>query len=173
MKTPRNLWLVILIVTVLNACTPPIFLCLLEFPEYEQKFDFGFSKDKLKDRIIDAYTYDISVFSMLFGATSVKEKSVNREYNQSVDFFLSKRNWDQFKSTIRLNTADTLDIIIGKHLSRKELHIKIVIDGDSEKSSLTIRKISYTQVRRCNKSKAYYQLRLSKRIQKKLLVQLE
>jgi hypothetical protein len=142
MRNIKTCWLAIALVTACNSCTPAKFLCILEFPNYEQKFEFDFSKDKLKDRIIDAYTYDISVFRMLFGATSIQEKLVNSEYNQRVDFYLSKSNWDHFKSTIRLNTADTLNIIIAKHLSRKELHVKMVIEGNSEKSSLTIKKIN-------------------------------
>ena len=62
MRNIKTCWLAIALVTACNSCTPSKFLCIQEFPNYEQKFEFDFSKDKLKERIIDAYPYDISVF---------------------------------------------------------------------------------------------------------------
>jgi hypothetical protein len=90
---------------------------------------------------------------------------VNQKYRQSVDIWLDKSNWDKFKSEIRNNTQDTLTITIGKHLSLKELKFRVLIDGDTNKSILTIQKMEYIQPKSCDKDIKYYQTKFEKKIE--------
>lgn len=168
----RQLVLLTLLFSI-SGCTPPLLQCFLKFTDYEKTYEFDFSKEELKNRIVEAYTYDKSLLLKNFGLTLIENKVVNSEYRQSVDVWLDKKNWDSVKSEIRNNTADTLNLLIGKHLSRKQIKLLALIYGDNEKSSLTIRKIEYQRRRACEKEKEYYQLRISDKIDKKLIEKLK
>ena len=165
MTIRRNLFVIILLTGLFNSCTLPRLQCLLEFSGYQKQFNFDFSKVELKNRIIEAYSYDLSVTRKIFGISCIEELSVNQKYRQSVDIWLDKSNWDKFKSEIRNNTQDTLTITIGKHLSLKELKFRVLIDGDTNKSILTIQKMEYIQPKSCDKDIKYYQTKFEKKIE--------
>lgn len=159
-----NLFVIIVLTGLFNSCTFPPLQCLLEYSDYEKQYNFNFSKEELKNRIIEAYSYDVSVTRKVFGINCIEEVSVNQKYRQNIYIWLDKSNWDKFKSEIRNNTQDTLTIIISKHLSRKELKFRVLIDGDVNKSALTIQKIEYRQPKKCDKDKTNYQTKFEKKI---------
>ena len=167
MKT-RHLILLTVLISV-SGCTPPLLQCFLNFTDYEKTYEFDFSKEELKNRIVEAYTYDKSLLLKNFGLTLIECKAVNSEYRQSVDVWLDKKNWDNVKSEIRNNTADTLNLLIGKHHSRKQIKLLAIIDGDNDKSRLTIMNIEYQRRRACEKDKDFYKLKISSKIDKKLI----
>lgn len=169
----RNLFVFILLTGLFNSCTLPPLQCLLEFSGYQKQFNFDFSKNELKSRIIDAYSYDISVTRKIFGITCIEEESINQKYRQSVDIWLDKSNWDTFKSEIQNNTQDTLTITIRKHLSRKELRFRVLIDGDVNKSVLTIQKMEYNQPKKCDKDQKHYQTKFDKKINRTFIDKLK
>ncbi|MGO3707540.1 MAG: hypothetical protein ACTJGD_05475 [Mesonia hippocampi] len=123
----------------------------------------------MKNRIEKAYTYDKSLFLKNFGLTLIESEAVNSEYRQSIDIWLDKQNWDDVRSDIRNNTADTLNLLIGRFHSRKQIQLLAIINGDNEKSSLTITNIEYQRRRACEKDKDFYKLKISNKINKKLI----
>lgn len=147
--------------------------CFLNFTDYEKTYEFDFSKEELKNRIVEAYTYDKSLLLKNFGLTLIESKAVNSEYRQSVDVWLDKKNWDNVKSEIRNNIVDTLNLLIVKHHSRKQIKLLAIIDGDNEKSRLTIMNIEYQRRRACEKDKDIYKLKISSKIDKKLIEKLK
>ena len=146
--------------------------CFLKFTDYDKTYEFGFSKEELKNRIVEAYTYDKSLLLKNFGLTLIESEAVNSEYRKSINVWLDKQNWDDVKSEIRNNTADTLDLLIGKHHSRKQINLLAIIDGDNDKSRLTIINIEYQRRRACEKDKDFYKLRIANKIDKKLIEKL-
>jgi len=164
----RHLIILTLLISI-SGCTPPLLQCFLKFTYYEKTYEFNFSKEELKNRIVEAYTYDKSLLLKNFGLSLIESEEVNSEYRKSVDVWLDKQNWDDVKSEIRNNTADTLNLIIGKHQSRKQVKFSAIIDGDNEKSKLTIRNIGYQKRRTCEKEKDYYKLKVLNKIDKKLI----
>lgn len=82
---------------------------------------------------------------------------------------MDKQNWDDVRSDIRNNTADTLNLLIGRFHSRKQIQLLAIINGDNEKSSLTITNIEYQRRRACEKDKDFYKLKISNKINKKLI----
>lgn len=117
----------ILLITTLSSCTPGLMRCYLTFTDYEKSVEFDFSKEELKNRIIEAYSYDQSLLLQNFGKTLIENEQINNEYRKSVDVWLDKYNWDQFKSKIISNTPDTLNIIIGKHFSWQRIKFTVVV----------------------------------------------
>ncbi len=164
----RHLILLTLILSI-SGCTPPLLQCFLKFTDYEKTYEFDFSKEELKNRIVDAYTYDKSLLLKNFGLTLIESEAVNSEYRQSFDIWLDKQNWDEVKSDIRNNTADTMNLLIGKFHSRKQIQLLGIINGDIDKSSLTITNIEYQRRRACEKDKDFYKLKISNKIDKKLI----
>ena len=156
-----------------SGCTPPLLQCFLKFADYEKTYEFDFSKEEFKNRIVEAYTYDKSLLLKNIGLTLIESEAVNSEYRQSVDVWLDKQNWDDVKSDIRNNTADTLNLLIGKHHSRKQIQILAIINGDNYNSRLTITKIEYQRRRACKKNKDFYKLKISSKINKKLIEKLK
>ena len=164
----RHLILLTLLISV-SGCTLPLLQCFLKFTDYEKTYKFDFSKEELKNRIVEAYTYDKSLFLKNFGLTLIESKAVNSEYRQSIDIWLDKQNWDDVRSDIRNNTVDTLNLLIGRFHSRKQIQLLAIINGDNEKSSLTITNIEYQRRRACEKDKDFYKLKISNKINKKLI----
>ena len=156
----------------ISGCTPPLLQCFLKFTDYEKTYYFDFSKEELKNRIFEAYTYDRSLLLKNFGLTLIQNEEVNSEYIKNIDVWLDKQNWNDVKSEIRSNTSDTLNLLIGKHHSRKQIKLLAIIDGDNNKSRLTIMNIEY-QRRTCEKDRDYYKLRIVNKIDKKLIEKLE
>ena len=118
---------------------------------------------------MEAYTYDKSLLLINFGLTLIENEAINSEYRQSIDVWLDKQNWDEVKSDIRNNTADTLNLLIGKFHSRKQIQLLAIIDGDNEKSNLSIMDIEYQRRRACEKDKDFYKLKISSQIDQKLI----
>jgi|GEM_PF-1496284 len=168
----RHLIIITLLISI-SGCTPPLMLCFLKFTDYEKTYEFNFSKEELKNRIVEAYTYDKSLLLKNFGLTLIQSEAVNSEYRQSVEVWLDKQNWDDAKSEIMNNTADTLNLLIGKHHSRKQIKLLAIIDGDNDKSRLTIMDIEYQRRRACDKEKDFYKLRIVNNIDKKLIEKLK
>lgn len=54
--------------------------------------------------MVEAYTYDKNRLLKNFGLTLIQSKAVNAEYRKSVEIWLDKQRWDDFKSEIRGNT---------------------------------------------------------------------
>lgn len=156
-----------------SGFTPPLLECFLKFTDFERTYEFEFSKEELKNQIVEAYTYDKSLLLKNFGLTLIENEEVNAEYRQSVDIWLDKRNWDEVKSEIRSNTGDTLNLLIRKHHSRKQIKLTAIIDGDNDRSSLTINNIEYKRRKACDKDKEYYRIRISNKIEKKLIKKLK
>lgn len=157
----------------MSGCTLPLLQCFLKLTDYEKTYDFDFSKEELKNRIVEAYTYDKSLLLKNLGLTLIQNETVNSEYQKSVGIWLHKQNWDDVKSEIRNNTADTLNLLIAKHHSRKQIKLLAIIDGDHDKSKLTIMNIEYQRRRACEKEKDYYKLRIENKIDKKLIEKLK
>lgn len=174
MKKMKIRYLIVLTLLISNSgCTLPLLQCFLKFTDYEKTYEFDFSKEELKNRIVEAYTYDKSLFLKNGGLTLIQSEAVNAEYRQSVKVWLDKQNWDKVKSEIRNNTADTLNLLVGKHHSRKQIKLLAIIDGDNYKSGLTITNIEYQKRRACEKYKEYYKIRISVKIDKKLIEKLK
>jgi hypothetical protein len=165
--------LTFLLIFILTSCTLTPLECFLNFSDYNKTYEFNFSKAILKDRIVEAYSYDESLFLKNIGKTTIENKTINETYQKSVDVWLDKSNWDKFKSEIRQSTLDTLSIIIDKHHSRKSIELEIIIQGDTDKSFLKIRGFKYQKRKVCNKDKEYYLLKLSKKIEKKFIRKLK
>lgn len=164
----RHLIILILLISS-SGCTPSLMHCFLKFTDYEKKYKFDFSKEELKNRIVEAYTYDKSLLLKNLGMTLIESEAINSEYRESVDVWLDKKNWDDVKSKIRNNTPDTLSLLIGKHHSRKQIKLLAIIEGDSDKSTLTIVNIEYQRQRVCERDKDFYKLKISSKIDKKLI----
>lgn len=167
MKPQYLIGLCILFLT--SGCTPPLLQCFLNFPDFEKTYEFDISKEELKNQIVGAYTYDKSLLLKNFGLTLIENEKVNSEYRQSVDIWLDKRNWDDAKSAIRSNTADTLNLLIGKHHSWKQIKLIAIIKSKNDKSSLTIKNIEYQRTKKCEKDKEYYKIRIADKIERKLI----
>lgn len=168
----RYLILLILLISI-SGCTSPLLQCFLKFADYEKTYDFNFSKEELKNHILDAYTYDKSLLLKNLGLTLIQNETVNSQYKKSIDVWLDKQNWDSVKSEIRNNTADTLNLLIGNQHSRKQIKLLAIIVGDHYNSRLTIMNIDYQQSKACEKDKEYYKFRVSNRIEKKLIKKLK
>lgn len=158
---------------LVSGCTPPLLQCILNFSDFEETYEFDFSKEELKNKIVEAYTYDKSLLLKNFGVTLIESEKVNSEYRQSLEVWLDKRNWDDVKSEIRSNTTDTLNLLIGKHHSGKQIKLLALIKGESDKSSLTIKSVEYRRRKACDKEKEYYKIKVSNTIEKKLIKKLK
>ena len=168
-----SLALTVMSLGILSGCTFTPLQCFLNFYDYNETFEFNFSKAELKDRIVDAYSYDESLLLKNLGKTIIENKEVNKAYRESVDIWLDKNNWDKFKMEIRQNTPDTLSIIIGKHQSRKQTQFEAIVLGDNNKSSLSIHGFKYQRRKACFKNKKYYFLKISENIEKKFISKLK
>ena len=173
MKLKITSALTIISLCILSSCTLAPLECFLNFFDYNKTFEFNFSKEELKDRIVDTYSYDESLLLKNLGKSIIENEEVNKAYRKSVDIWLDKTNWDKLKSEIRQTTADTLNIIIGKHHCRKQIQLEAIVKGDNDKSSLTIRSFKYQRRKACNKDKEYYVLPLSEKIEKKFISKLK
>lgn len=154
---------------IISGCTLSPLQCFLSFTDYNKTYEFNFSKTELKDRIVEAYSYNESLLLKNLGKTVIENREVNEEYRKSVDIWLDKNNWDKFKSEIRQNTSDTLHIIIGKHQSRKQIQLEAIVQGDNNKSTLAIHGFTYQQRKACRKGNEYYVVTLSEKIAKKFI----
>ena len=84
------------------SCTLAPLECFLTFSDYQKTYKYNFSKEELKNRIIEAYSYDESLLLKNLGKTLIENEEVNKKYRTSIDLWLDKSNWDNFKSQIRL-----------------------------------------------------------------------
>lgn len=168
-------WLFILLIfCTLGGCQPLPILCLLNFADYHKTYHFDFPVEELKNRIIASYSYDESLFAINFGKVLIENEEVNGKYRRSVDIWLDKRNWEQFKSEIRQNTGDTLNLIIGKlHSGKQKIQLQVIVQGTEGHSSLTIHGLRYQQQKACRKSEEYYLKVLPERIEKRFIRLLE
>jgi hypothetical protein len=160
---------IVLLCTLFSSCTPRILQCYLSFKDINKTHEFTFSKQELKKRIIDSYTYDESLLAKNLGKTTIENLAVNTEYRKNIDVWLGKTTWDSFESEIRNNTSDTLSIIIGKHHSRKGIEMRAIVSGDENKSRITIQSFDYKRAKKCLREKNYYRIRLTNQIQKKFI----
>jgi hypothetical protein len=158
---------------ILASCTLAPLQCFLSFSDYTKTYEFPFSREELKDRIIEAYSYDESLLLKNLGKTVIENEEVNKTYRTSVTVWLDKSNWDKFRLRIRRETPDTLNLVIGKHLSRKQIRLQAIVQGDANRSTLTIHGFKYQQRRPCKKDKEYYLLTLSEKIEKKFISKLK
>ncbi|SMG35958.1 hypothetical protein SAMN05661096_02393 [Marivirga sericea] len=165
--------LIIILIALSSGCTLHLLKCSLKLSDYEKTYTFHFSKEELKNRIVEAYTYDKRLLSKIFGLTLIQNETINLDYRQSIEVWLDRQNWDEFESDIRNSTADTLNLLMGKHLSRKQIKSLAIISGDSNKSNLRIKNIEYHRRRNCNKDQEYYQIRISEKIDAKLIEELK
>ncbi len=78
----RHLILLTLLISV-SGCTPPLLQCFLKFTDYEKTYEFDFSKEELKNRIVEAYTDDKSLLLKNFGLTLIQNETVNSKYRKS------------------------------------------------------------------------------------------
>ncbi|HEX6427798.1 MAG TPA: hypothetical protein VF008_08940 [Niastella sp.] len=154
---------------MLTSCVPPVMECFLNFSDYTKTYEFEFSKEELKKRIIDTYSYDESLFFKNLGRTVIEDENVNKKYRPSIGIWLDKSNWDKFKSEIRSNLSDTLNLIIGKHQSRKQIAFQAIIQGDHNHSSLSVHGFKYKRRKACTGEREYYNLKLSGKIERKFI----
>ncbi len=173
LKMKRTALNIVLFCTLLSGCTPRILQCYLKFDGVNKTFEFAYSKQELKKRIIQTYTYNESLLLLNLGKTPIENAAVNTEYRRSTDVWLDKNNWDRFKSEISDKTTDTLNVIIGKHHSRRTIDLVVVISGDENKSWLTLQSFSYKRARKCQKDENYYRMSLTIQIQKKFIDKLK
>ncbi len=158
---------------LVSGCTSPLLQCFLKLTDFEKTYEFDISKEELKNKIVEAYTYDKSLLLKNFGLTLIENEKVNSEYRQSVEIWLDRGSWDDVKSEIRSNTTDTFNLLIGKHHSRKQIKLIAIIKGENNKSSLTIKNIEYKLRKACEKDKEYYRIRILNKIENKLIEQLK
>jgi len=151
----------------LSSCTPPLLQCFLELPNLQKTYHFKFSKEELKNQIVDAYTYDKSRFNKNFILTLIENESLNDQFRKNIEIRLDKENWNKLKSEIRVNTPDTLNLLIRKN--RKEINLLAIIDGNRDSSSLTIKNIQYKRKKACKKETEFYQIKITDKIEKKLI----
>lgn len=157
---------------LLTSCVPPPILCFLDFSDYTQTYEFNFSKDELKDRIVSAYTYDSSLFRAMLGQTPIVNDDVTEKYRQQPGWY-DNENWSRFETEIRADTGDTLNIIVGRYFSpRDDLKFQVIVKGEGNKSSLTINGFKYQQVRKCCEKKDYRK-KLSRKIKRKFINKLD
>jgi len=110
-----------LIWVLLNSCTLPLMLGHLEFNDLDKTYEFNLSKERLKDEIVERYTYDVGLLSKNFGRTLIENPEVNKKYRISIHEWLDKSNWDKYKTEIRQSMGDTTDVEIVKHHSQKSI----------------------------------------------------
>ncbi len=79
------------------------------------------------------FSYDENLLLKNMGKTTIENSAINTEYRKSIDIWLDKTNWEKFASEIRNKTTDTLNIIIGKHHSRR------AIDGSGKDQTDLVR----------------------------------
>jgi len=173
MKTSKIIYLSLITLSLCTSCTPGILECFLKFENHEKSYSFNFSKEKLKAQIVESYTYDKSSLSKSFGLTLIENEQVNKDYRKTKDIWLNKKNWNDFKSNISKNTSDTLNLIIGRQLSRKRIFLKVIVGGNDKKSTLTIQEMKYQKRKSCDKEKEHYQLKIVEKIERKLIRKLK
>lgn len=147
-----------------SGCVLAPMQCMLTFGNYNKTFEFDCSKEVLKDRIVESYSYDESVFLKVFGKTVIENEALSPHHYDPDVVFINKGNWDEFKTSIRKNTPDTLHISIGKHFSRKGIDLVAIVSGNDRKSSLIIKGFNFRQRRACEKDPDYYQGKIEAKI---------
>lgn len=169
----RTLSLIIIGSFLCTNCVPPKLLCQFDLSDFTKTYEFNYSKEELKDRIVEAYTYDVSLMSKLSGKRLIENTDVNTEYRKTQQIWLEKKNWDSFKSDIRQKTTDTLNIEILKHLCRERYSFQAVVSGDATQSSLTITNFKFQRRKACKKDSLYYVVELPKRMEQKFIRKLK
>lgn len=161
------------LILLFDSCVLPRPDCFWEFPDFEKTYEFDISKEELKNKIVDAYTYNKSLLLKNFGLSLVENDNVNFKYQRNTNTWLDKSNWNREKQEIRRNTSDTLNLLICKHHTLKEIKLIAIINGGNEKSSLTIKNLEYVQRKTCKKNKEYYKIKISKKIEQVLIKKLK
>ena len=83
--------IILMLMIALNGCQPPFIECVLNFPGFTKTYKFSFSKEELKNRIVEAYTYDESLLLKNFGLTLIENEEVDAQYRQSIEMWLEKK----------------------------------------------------------------------------------
>lgn len=158
-----------LFATLFSSCTLPLLLGHLEYKDFDKSYEFSFSKEVLKDKIVEEYSYDVELLSKNFGRTLIENPEVNEKYRRSTDEWLDKTNWDKYKDEIRRTLKDTVNILIFKHHSRESISLKLIIEGDEHRSRLRIINFTADRRREFTKPKEFYREKLIKRIESKFI----
>jgi len=162
-----------LIFILLSGCTPPLLLGHLEFDDVDKTYEFNFSKEKLKDKVVDLYSYDVGILSKNLGRTLIENPEVNKKYRRSTTEWLDRKTWDEHKVAIRQSLTDTTDIRIVKHHSPKSIRIRVIISGNENNSKLRVINISADRKRQFSKSRDYYKVKLIRKIENKFVDRLK
>ena len=141
----------------------------IEFNNFDQVYEFNFSKEMLKDKIVEQYTYDVGLLSKNLGRTLIENPEVNRKYRISTAEWLDRRSWDSYKAEIRHSLTDTTDVLIAKHHSRKSIYIRLIIEGDERTSRLRIINVTARRRREFEKPPEFYKDELIKKIENKFV----
>lgn len=165
--------LIILVVVMAAGCTPGVLNCFLRFEDYQSIYKFGYSKDELKRRIVESFSYGNNSLVNNIGKTLIENEEVNQKYRTSTINWLDKKNWNNYKGQILNDMTDTLTIIIGKHHSRKSIRFKAVIDGGQNYSVLRIEDVEYIRRKKCVRESRFYQDLIEKIIERKFIVRLK
>jgi hypothetical protein len=161
-----------LISTMLSGCTLPMMLGLVEFSDFDRTYEFNFSKNKLKDKIVDQYSYDIGLLSKNLGRTLIESPGINIKYRISITEWLDKENWDEYRTEIRQSITDTTDILIVKQHSRKSIQVRLIIDGDERTSKLRVINVTARRRREFREPPDYYKYKITKKLEKKFIEKL-
>lgn len=144
----------------------------LEFNDFDKTYEFNISKERLKDKIVDRYTYDVGLLSKNFDKTLIENPEVNKKYRISLNEWLDKSNWDKYKTEIRQSIGDTTYIHIVKHHSRKSIRIRLILAGDDDRSSLRIINLTADRRKEFAKSRDFHRDKLTKKVEKKFINQI-
>ena len=154
---------------LISGCTPGIMKCFLRFDKYQNSYTFNFSKDALKTKIVEAYSYNENLLLKNLGKTLIENEQVNTKYRTSTENWLDRKSWDKFKEQIRKETSDTLNLVIGKHHRRKTITFKVIINGNDKNSELTISDVEYQRKKACEKDISFYQDVIQRKIEQKFI----
>ncbi len=173
MKTLKSYTSIILILLLISGCTPGIMKCFLKFDKYQSNHKFNYSKEQLKNNIVELYSYDENLLLKNFGKTLVENEAVNEKYRTSTTNWLDKNKWAELKEQIRNETTDTLRIIISKHHGLKTVSFKAIVSGNINKSELTITGVEYQRTKACVKETNFYLERIQDKIVKNFIEKLK
>ena len=170
---PTGIALFGLIAACLNSCSLPQLLGYLEFSDLDRTYEFDLPKEELKDMIVEEYSYDMGLLCKNLGRTLIEDPEVNSKYRISTEEWLDKGNWEQHKAEIRRSMGDTTDIHIVKHHSRKAIKFRLIMAGDTERSSLRVIRLTAVRRRKFSKSPEYHREKLIGKVERKFIRKLD
>ena len=172
-KMNRQLIALVIISCLATGCMPPLLQCVLDFAGWEQTYTFEFSKHELKKRIVDTYTYDDILLKQNLGSTIIEEVGINEQYRQSTSVWMDRDDWNKLKHEIRASTPDTLNVIIGKHHSWRQITAMVVLGGDDRQSFMNFSDVKYQRRRKCDNNKNIVAVRVKNVIDRKLIEEIK